>query len=114
MRTRFIVYSVLATLGIGGIAFAADAFFVSDVERVEQLGDELASAPEPSETLLRWVDVSRQPVMVTRGGQSMRFEDEADYALADELADALAPFAAEDLEVVQRTTQVETDRATLA
>lgn len=116
MRPRFVVYAIVATVLIGGTAFAADALVVSDREQLEELADELTESPRAQrvEAVLRWTDLSRVEVSVTRDRDVQRFEDQEDYALAEEVADALAPFTAGDLEVVQRSVSIDGDRATVA
>lgn len=113
---RFVLYGLVATLVIGGVAFAADALFVSEHEELEQLASDLTrpDADERVDAVLRWTDPSREPVTLTRGRDVQRFEEQDDYGLAQGLGDALAPFDAGDLEVVQRSVRIDGDRATVA
>lgn len=116
MHSRFVLYAVVATLAVGGVAVAADALFVSDAEQVEQLADDLTRRESGSrvDAVLRWIDPAREPVTITVGRNVRRFTEDEDYALADELADALAPFEARELEVVQRSVRIDGERGTVA
>ncbi len=116
MSTRFVVYGIIATALIGGVAFAADALVVSDREQLEQLANDLTEgdAGERIDAVLRWTDPSREPVTLTRGREVSRFEEQDDYALAEELGSALAPFESDELDVVQRSVRVDGDRGTVA
>jgi hypothetical protein len=116
MRSRFVVHALFATLAIGGIAFAADALVETDEEQLGQLVEDLTAGSTGArvDAVLRWTDLSRETISVRQGRAVSRFEEQDDHALADELTDALAPFAASALEVVQRTVQVQGDRATVA
>jgi hypothetical protein len=113
MRTRFAVYAVIATLAIGLVAFAADALVVSDTEALEPLADDLASQ-NGADAILRWVDLSREPVTIERGRDADLFEEQEEAALADALADVLSAFASSDAEIVQQSVSVEGDRASVA
>lgn len=116
MRPRFVLYAIVATLLIGGVAFAADALVVSDREQLEQLADDLTmgDADERIDAVLRWTDPSRAPITLTQDRDVARFGEEDDYALGEQVGDALAPFATDDLEVVQRSVRVDGDRGTVA
>jgi len=116
MRPRFIVHAVIATFLIGGVALAADALVETDEEQLAELAADLTDgrADARPDAVLRWTDLSREKVEVTRGGQVTRFDEHDDHRLAQSVARALAPFAAEDLEVVQRSVSVNGDRATVA
>ncbi len=113
MRPRFVVYTVVATLLIGTVAFAADAFFVSDREQLEQLSDELTSGA-PADAVLRWTDPSREPVTVRHDGVRDRFDEQDDYLLSERMAEALAPLAESDRDVVQQSVRVNGERGTVA
>ncbi len=111
MRPRFVIYTVIATLMIGAVAVVADALFVTDREQLEGLADEIVeSEGQPADAVLRWTDPSREPVSVI----GERFEEQDDYALAERMADALAPLSADDLDLVQRSVDVRGDRGTVA
>jgi hypothetical protein len=113
MRPRFVIYSVIATLMIGAVAFAADALFVSDREQLDELADALIESDgDPAEAVLRWTDLSREPVSVTNSSGEERFEEQDDYALAERIADALEPIAGGEL--VQKSVDVRGDRGTVA
>src|SRR5690606_1171978 len=95
MRPRFVVHAVVATFLIGGIAFAADALVESDREQLEQLASDLTAgrAHQRVDAVLRWTDLSREPVSVSRGGNVSHFDERDDHRLAESFARALAPFA---------------------
>lgn len=112
MPSRFIVHAVLATLIVGGFAFAADALVVSDEEHLDELADDLIEGETGD--LLRWVDLSRVPVSLQVQGRTVRYLDGDDLAVSDALADALEAFGASDLEVVQRARVIDADRATVS
>lgn len=110
MQRRFFVYALVATVAIGGIAFAADALVVSDLEQVEQLADELTGDVDRVDVLQQRIDLAREPVVV---GTS-RFDESEDYALTEALAEALDPIGSGELDVVQRSVEVDDTRATVA
>lgn len=113
MPPRFVIYSVIATLMIGAVAFAADALFVSDREQLEELADTLADSDgDPVDAVLRWTDLSRAPVSVIGAWGEERFEEQDDYALAERIAEALEPLAGGEL--VQSSVDVRGDRGTVA
>ena len=111
MRSRFIAYSVAATLVIGGFAFAADAFVVSDEEELELVAESLldGSETERVDALLRTVDATRLAVRVG----DRRYEDN-DTSLDDAVGDAIGPLLEPGLEVVQRSVTVRGERGTIA
>jgi hypothetical protein len=117
MPSRFVAHALLATLAVGGIAFAADALVETDEEQLGQLVEDLTEGASGArvDAVLRWTDLSREAVAVGSGRAVVRFEEQDDHALAEELGEALAPFmTGGELEVVQRTVQVQGDRATVA
>lgn len=116
MRSRFLVHGLIATLLIGGIAVAADALVESDRERVQALAFDLTEgrAHERADAVLRWTDLSLASVRITESGRVAQYDERAEHALAQRIARLLSPFAAEDLEVVQRSVRVDGDRATVA
>lgn len=110
------LYASIATVLVGGFALVADALVVSDEEAVEELADDLTQA-EPTERVgdvLQWIDTSREPVTVQHEGRGRHFDDGEDAQAADTLADALQGFEAPGLEVIQRSVDVDGDRATVA
>lgn len=116
MQSRLVVYGLVVSCVVGGFAVVADALVESDEERLGELADELTEAPadERISGVLRWMDLSRESVRLEDGDRVRRFDDDDGHRLADEVFDALAPFAAEDLEVVQRSVRVDGDRGTVA
>ena len=111
MSSRFAVHAVLATLIVGGFAFAADALVVSDEEAVEELADALAEGG--SDEVADWVDLTRAPLRIQTDGRAVVYDEGDEIEAGDALAEALAPFAGE-VEVVQRSASVDGDRATVA
>ena len=112
---RFGVWALAATLSIGGVALAADALVETDEERVGELADAM-TGPRPGERIadvLSWVDPSRVPLVVRAGGQVERFGDEGEDP-GDAVREALAPLAAGDASVVQRSVSIEGDEAHLS
>lgn len=116
MPSRLIVHGLLASLLVGGFAVVADAIVVTDEERLGQLADELTDGPAPERVpgVLRWMDLSRESVRLEHDRRVRVFGDDDGHRLADEVFAALEPFAADDLEVVQRSVQVDGDRGTVA
>lgn len=112
---RFAIWGLVATLGVGGVALAADALVESDEERIADVADALTD-PRPErriDALLTWVDPTRVDVLVRADGTAERFgEDDGDPA--DAIRSALAPLADESLDVVQRSIEVEGDHARVA
>ena len=116
MQSRFVLYSVLATFLIGGFAFVADALVVSDEERLGELAEALAEgAPsDRDDAVMRWVDLSREPVSVRQHGAARDFAEEDAFRLEREVETALDPFLDPRAELVQRSVNVDGDRATVA
>ena len=112
---RFAVWGVVATVGVGGVALAADALVESDEERIADVADALTDprAERRIDALLAWVDPSRVSVTVRADGRAERFE-EGDGDPAGSIRDALAPLEDGSLEVVQRSITVEGDHAHVA
>lgn len=110
------VHALLATLAIGGIAFAADALVETEEEQVAALVDDLTEGSRLGrvDAVLRWTDLSREPVALTRGRAIDRFEEEDEHALAERLSVVLAPFTAHELEIVQRSVRIDAERAVVA
>ena len=88
MSSRFAVYALVATVLVGGTAFAADALVVSDTEHVEQLADALESG-EAVDAVLRWTDPSREEVSVGTGGRPAVFGEGEDVGAARAVERAL-------------------------
>jgi len=116
MQSRFVLYALVSTALVGGFALAADALVVSDEERLEQLADELTegSADERIGGVLRRIDLSRESLRLEDGDRVRRLGEDDGHELADGVWDALGPFTADDLEVVQRSVRVDGDRGTVA
>lgn len=112
MTSRFAVHALFATLVVGGFAFAADAVVVSDEEAVERLVDDLTEGE--IDDVLRWVDLGHQAVRLQTNGRSVRYDEGEELEVSDALAEALEPFGASDLDVVQRSIRVDGERATVA
>lgn len=113
--TRGIVWAVVASMSIFGVAIAADALATSDEEYVGELADALTSprADRRLDALLTWVDPTRAPLTVRAGGRTDRF-GESDEDPGPLIRDALSAFTVESIEVVQRSVRVEGDRARVA
>ncbi|HJL17797.1 MAG TPA: hypothetical protein RMH99_19185 [Sandaracinaceae bacterium LLY-WYZ-13_1] len=116
MQTRFVLYALVATAMVGGFAFVADALVTSDEEHLTAIAEQLTEAErgERVEGVLRWMDLSREPVRLEHGERVRRFREDDDHRLAEGVHDALAGFDAEDLEVVQRSVRVDGERGTVA
>lgn len=116
LKGRFVVYALASTLLIGGIAVAADALVESDQEQLEQLVEDLTEGrgDHRTDAILRWTDLSREPISMTSPAGTATFDESDELALADEVTSALDPFTRSDLEVVQRSISVNGDRATVA
>lgn len=116
MRSRFIVHALVATFLVGGVALVADALVETDEEHLAQLTSDLTEgrADARPDAILRWTDLSREPVALTQRGQVTHFDEHDDHRLAQSVTRALAPFATDDLRVVQRSISVSGDRATVA
>jgi len=96
-------------LGIAGISIAADALTVSDEEAVEGLVDALTD--DASEGVLSWTDPSERPVSLQVDGRTHRYDDLD--ALARAMGGVFDVFHG-DYEVVQRSVDVDGDRADVA
>lgn len=116
MRSRFVLYALVATVFVGGIAFAADALVESDRDQLEELATALTSGRPHGRTdaVLRWTDLSREPISITRGRSVQHFDERDDHRLAETFARVLAPFTTDNLDVVQRSISVKDDRAIVA
>jgi hypothetical protein len=116
MHRRFVVYALFATLAIGGIAFAADALVVSDVEQVEHIADVMTegSDVDRADALSSWVDLTREEVIVSRGSETERYGERNDFALSETLTDGLSSLGEGEVDVIQRSVEVDGDRATIA
>jgi hypothetical protein len=113
--TRLSVWVLVASVAIFGVAFVADALVQSDEEYVGELADALVGprADRRIDALLAWVDPTRAPLTVRADGHTDHF-GETDEDPSTLIHDALAPFDAESIEVVQRSVRVEGDRARVA
>lgn len=113
--TRGIVWTVVASMSIFGVALAADALVESDEEYVDELADALTSprADRRVDALLAWVDPTRAPLTIRAGGRTDRI-GESDEDPGRLIRDALTAFTVESIEVVQRSVRVEGDRAQVA
>lgn len=108
MSIRFLSYATAATLLFGLAALAADAWVVSDREELDALAARLTEEA-PATVALDQADLSRQSVRVLADPLNgwQRFDGQPEEAaLADALADALAPLSS-GAEVVQRLVSVE-------
>ena len=116
MHSRLVVYGLVVSFVVGGFAVVADALVETDEEQLGQLADELTEAPADERIggVLRWMDLSREEVRVEADDRVRRFDDADEHRLSDAVFDALAPFASDDLEVVQRSVRVDGDRGTVA
>jgi hypothetical protein len=113
--SRFALWTLVATLGIGGVALVADAIVESDEERIAEVADALtgASSDRRIDAVLAWVDPTRVEVAIRADGSTERFGEE-DGDPGDAIRAALAPFASERIELVQRSIAVAGDEAELA
>ena len=104
---RFVLYSVVATLGIGAVAIAADALVENDTEQLDEIADVLTQdrADARIDGLLAWADPARETVIV-RGDRGRERFSEND-GLGDSLHGALAVLDERELDVVQRTVAIE-------
>jgi len=109
MRSRLLLHGVLAVLGIAGFSFAADALTVSDEEAVEALVEDLFD--DASEGVLSWTDPAQRPVSLQVDGRVSRYDDVS--ALSRAMGGVFDVFHGE-YEVVQRTVDVDGDRADVA
>ncbi|UJR86407.1 hypothetical protein [Sandaracinus amylolyticus] len=112
---RFAVWGVIATVAVGGVALAADALVESDEEQIAEIADALTGPriERRVDAVLAHVDSARAPVTVRADGWGNEFgEDDEDPA--DAIRDALSPLTEGDLELVQRSVDVEGDRARVA
>lgn len=116
MQSRFVLYSVLATLFIGGFAFVADALVVSDEEHLGELAEAVTEGDGQArvDAAMRWMDLSRAEVTVRQNGSSATFDEGDGFRLQREVEDALSAFRDPDAEVVQRSVDVDGERATVA
>ena len=110
-----LVYLVAALALFGGVVAAADAMVVSDEEQLTELLETLTEQSPGAriDGVLSWVDLQQAPLRISERGHSVRFED-GDTELASTLQDVLAPFDAEELDVVQRSVHVDGDQGRVA
>lgn len=112
---RLAVWGVCASFAIGGVVWVADVLVESDEERIADLADALADdrAEERIDAVLAWVDPTRVPITVRGAGSTERFGAD-DVDPADAIREALGPLESGSLELIERTIEVEGDRAELA
>ncbi|AKF10170.1 hypothetical protein DB32_007319 [Sandaracinus amylolyticus] len=109
------MWGLIATVAVGGVALAADALVESDEEQIAEIADALTGArvERRVDAVLAHVDSARAPITVHADDWGAEFgEDDEDPA--DAIRDALSPLAEGDLELVQRSVDVEGDRARVA
>lgn len=111
MKSRVILYLGLAVGALALLGFGWDLAFTSDEERLEALAEGLTEGPSDDrlDAVLEYTDPNDAPLSINR----RRFYDDGD--LSDRLRRALAPLIEEgELEVLQRSIDVEESRATVA
>jgi len=112
---RFILHGLAIGVVIGGLAAVADALVITDQERIEQLVDSLEGEVRDTtlDDALHFVETDREPVEV-RSAEGTRWFEDADADLARRAREALRPLRGSDIEVLQRTIEIEGDEAHLA
>lgn len=112
---RFILHGLAIGVVIGGLAAVADALVITDQERIEQLVDSLEGEVRDTtlDDALHFVETDREPVEV-RSAEGTRWFEDADADLARRAREALRPLRGSDIEVLQRTIEIEGAEAHLA
>jgi len=111
-----IFFHALAISGVvGGLAAVADALVVTDQERIEQLVDSLEGEVQDTslDEVLRFIETDREPLELRTRERTRHFED-ADADIAQWAREALRPLHGSEIEIVQRTTELEGDEAHVA
>jgi hypothetical protein len=113
-RIGFIAFGVFAA--VSSVAVVVDALVVTDVERLETFVDDLTDARDDAriDAALGHADPSRVPVELIVGADSELYEDGDEVDLAEHTREALSPLAHGKAEVVQKTIDIEGDRAQVA
>ena len=100
MRVRLFTYALVAAGFVGGGALTVDALTTTDEEQLEALIDALVESPDVA--MMDWSDPSAAEVEAQVGGRRAAG------------ADAMASLRGDDVEIVQRSVQVDGDRASVA
>ncbi len=100
MRVRLFTYALVAAGLVGGIALAGDALTTTDEEQLDALIDALVESPD--DAMMEWSDPSVADVEAQVGGHRAS------------VAEAMASLRGDDVEIVQRSVQVDGDRASVA
>ena len=100
MRVRLFTYALVAAGFVGGGALTVDALTTTDEEQLEALIDALVESPD--DAMMDWSDPSVAEVEAQVGGRRAS------------VADAMASLRGDDVEIVQRSVQVDGDRASVA
>jgi hypothetical protein len=100
---------------VGGLAAVADALVVTERERLEQLVDSLEGEVQDTtlDELLHFVETDREPIEVRSSDGTQVFES-ADAELARRTREALRPLRGSEIEIIQRTIELEDDEAHIA
>lgn len=100
MRFRLFTYAAVAAALVGGTGFVTDALTVTDEERLESLVDDVVASPD--DALSEWTDPSLVPVDAQVDGHRAS------------VSDAFGRLRGDDVEVVQRSVDLDGDHASVA
>ena len=107
---------MIATFLVGSVAVVADALVVTDQERLESFVDAVTGevATRRIDAALGYVDPARVPVEVMVGSDASFYDEGHEVDLAERTRDTLAPFAGDDVRLLQKAIEIEGDRALVA
>ncbi|MFK7984715.1 MAG: hypothetical protein AB8I08_01710 [Sandaracinaceae bacterium] len=116
MRSSILLYGAIASLVLGAGVLTADALVTTDEEHLEELCDDVTERDADARVgaIMTWTDLSRQPLEISDRGRRERYEERDEAALSHDLEGVLAPLTDPDLEILQRSVEVDDDRATIA
>ena len=112
---RILLHTLAIGVVVGGLAAVADALVITDRERIEGLVDSLEGEVRDTtlDEMLRFVETDREPIEVRTSERTRHFEG-ADADLAQRAREALRPLRGSEIEILQRTIELENDEAHVA
>ncbi len=116
MRSSLLLYGAIASLVLGAGVLTADALVTTDEEHLEQLCDDVTERDPDARVgaVMTWTHLMREPLEISEDGRRERYEERDEAELSRDLEGVLAPLTDPDLEILQRSVEVDDDRATIA
>ena len=116
MQSPWITRLVLAVIVSGLGALALDWVIVTDQERIEEFVEAVTGEVRGDriDKALEYVDVPRQSVEIVVDNQVRFYEGNVNTAVAEEARQTLAPFAGDNVRLLQDSIEVEEDHARVA